>query len=504
MATPIPENRAKFRLEEIAAAVGGRLVGRVATGTMAETRVRGVTTDSRRVGPENLFVALRGESFDAHRFVPDLAGRAGAVLVSDESVLPGGLPAVVVADTLRALGDLAAYHRRRWGGRVVALTGSAGKTTTKELMRAALAATGLRVHATKGNLNNFIGLPLTLFGLSSEHDLAVVEAGTNAPGEIARLGEIAQPDVALVTMVARAHTEGLGTLEAVATEKKSLYGALREGGVAVVNADDRHLRELLVAGAEMVRFGAGSESDVQLLGWRIDRRRTRVRIGLGDDSIDLALRMLGEPAARNATAALAVVHALGLDVAAAAAGLVQTRSVPGRLFLDEIGDELVLDDTYNASPRAGLAAIATGAELAATEERRLVCVLGDMRELGEESEAAHEELVAFARERSLAILAVGEAMSAAASSSREVSLEDGMGRVMAAELPADRPTSVEAFGGDFDPEVVARAAVAAADGEPTVFLVKGSRSLRLERIVEALRAQLGPPPRREITREVEA
>ncbi|NOY89707.1 MAG: UDP-N-acetylmuramoyl-tripeptide--D-alanyl-D-alanine ligase, partial [Deltaproteobacteria bacterium] len=213
MATELPRCRARFLLSEIARVTGGQLVGE-------DLEVRGVATDTRGMPEGALFVALRGPRFDGHRFVSEaLEAGASAALVQDESALAPGQRAVLVADTLRALGDVAAFHRRRMDVQVVAITGSAGKTSTKELLADALAAGGRDVLRTRGNLNNRIGLPLTLLALEPRHEIAVIEMGTSEPGEIARLTEIARPDVGVLTLVAAAHTEGLGSLEAVAAEK---------------------------------------------------------------------------------------------------------------------------------------------------------------------------------------------------------------------------------------------------------------------------------------------
>ena len=223
MATAIPPNEAAFALAEIATGTSGRVEPAGST-----ARVRGVVSDSRAVRAGQLYVALRGEHHDGHKFLAQAhAQGAAAALVSDVQQAPAGLPLIIVADTRRALGELALAHRVRWGGELIAITGSAGKTTTKELTAAALRALGHRVHSTQGNLNNEIGLPMTLFGLAPEHDVAVVELGTGGPGEIAWLAHVARADIGVVTTVSLAHAEKLGSLDGVADEKTALLRAAR-------------------------------------------------------------------------------------------------------------------------------------------------------------------------------------------------------------------------------------------------------------------------------------
>ncbi|HEX6733992.1 MAG TPA: UDP-N-acetylmuramoyl-tripeptide--D-alanyl-D-alanine ligase, partial [Azonexus sp.] len=222
-------------LSQVAAATGGRLIG-------PDAAVVGVSTDTRAVAPGPLFLALRGERFDAHEFLGQAAAAgAAALLVADEAKLPVGIPAVVVADTRIALGALAAAWRATFTLPVIAVTGSNGKTTTKEMIAAILqAAFGDAVLATRGNFNNDIGLPLTLLGLNAGHRAAVIEMGMNHPGEIAYLAPLGAPTVALVTNAQRAHLEGMGDLDEVAREKGSIFGGLTAAGVAVVNADDAY------------------------------------------------------------------------------------------------------------------------------------------------------------------------------------------------------------------------------------------------------------------------
>ncbi len=462
MATVIPTNAAAFTLAEVAAATSG-----TATGAAS---VRGVVTDSRAVTPGSLFVALRGERFDAHRFLADVA-RAGAAaaVVARGAEVPAGLPHVAVDDTLRALGDLARLHRTRWGGKVVGITGSVGKTTTKELCRAALAAAGARVLATEGNLNNRVGVPMTLFGLGPEHDVAVIEMGTSEPGEIARLAEIASPDVGVVLAVAEAHTAGLASLDAVADEKTAMFRGLAPGGVAVANADDARIASRIPAGAARVRtFGAGEGADVRLLGWSLDGEATMARFRVDGRDIGARLPLVGEAPAIDAAAAIAAGAALGHAPAALAAGLATVRPAPGRLEPKRAASgALVLDDTYNANPRSTQTSLATGAALAASRGSRLVVALGDMKELGTISAGAHRDIGRRVAEAGAAcFVATGAEMAAAA------------------DEAAARGVDVRRAADSAEAAAIARGLVAPGD----LVLVKGSRSMRMEKVVEALLA----------------
>jgi UDP-N-acetylmuramoyl-tripeptide--D-alanyl-D-alanine ligase len=264
MSTQIPENRARFSLSEILAATGGRVLG--APGSVVE--IEGVSTDSRSILAGKCFVALRGEHFDAHRFLRKAADSGARVLVVEEqaeleellegqglgsggSSPPGGPALVVVGDTLIALGALARRHRERWGGKLATVAGSAGKTTTRSVTSALLSAMHPgEVHSTVGNLNNRIGVPMVLLGLCSEHSYAVVEIGTNCPGEVKALTELAQPNLAVLTLIDLEHTEGLGDLDGVEREERQAFSALGGRGIAVgFGEDERVLRSVLNAPA---------------------------------------------------------------------------------------------------------------------------------------------------------------------------------------------------------------------------------------------------------------
>lgn len=450
MATPIPSNAACFTLDEIAEATGGRVVG---DGGLA---IEGVFTDSRSSRPEGLFVALRGERFDAHRFLADVD--AAAALVSDESA-DGPKHRVVVEDTTEALGAIAQAHRLRWGqggGRLVAITGSAGKTSTKAMTAAALRGAGLRVRATEGNLNNLVGVPMTLLTLTDDDQVAVVEMGTSAPGEIAALAAYALPDVALVTGVSEAHTAGLGGIEGVLEEKASLYAVLEEEDVAIVNVDDRRLSRVHVD-ARRVEFGTSEEAEVRLIEWSFEELRTLARIDVAGTVVEVRTALLGEAAARNATAALAIAYALDADVRMAAAALAELGPVAGRMSPQLRADGLlVLDDSYNANPASTRMALDTAAAIARSRGAHLWAVLGDMKELGGASDAAHRRLLEYAFPRARLVL-VGAEMEAARA---DLDLD-----VMSVSLASD-----------------VRLEVGAGD----VVLVKGSRSMALEQVVTSL------------------
>lgn len=418
MAAPLPSNRAPFTVAEVLAATGGSLVREPRSdgkGSPPAAAV-GVSTDSRALAPGQAFVALVGARFDGHDHL-EAAARAGAtlVIVSRDVAVPPGPAIVRVADTVRALGDLARAHRRRWargrrGGlerKLVAITGSAGKTTTRRAAAAVLAAAGLRVHATSHNFNNQIGIPLTLLGLDDAHDVAVLEIGTNSRGEIAAGASIAEPDVAVLTLVAEAHSEGLGGAWDIMVEKGDLLAALPEAGIAIVNGDDhRASAQLLRSRARTwIRYGEDPSCDVALVardlrgaaGQHLTVRVLGVR-PVVRPLVEVDVAILGRAGVGAALAAIAVADAVlpgGAppgDVATVALGATSSRE-PGRMFPRPRADGgLVLDDAYNANPASMLASIEAARDLARSEGRGLVLVLGEMYELGELAPALHDEV----------------------------------------------------------------------------------------------------------------
>ena len=314
-------------LSQVAAATGGRMVG-------TDVMLTGISSDTRGIGPGQLFIALRGERFDAHDFLDQAAASgAAALMVADAARLPGGASAVLVDDTRLALGRLGAAWRAGFSLPVLAVTGSNGKTTTKEMIAAILKAQfGDDVLATRGNLNNDIGLPQTLLGLNATHRAAVIEMGMNHPGEIGYLAPLGAPNVALVTNAQRAHLEGMGDLDEVAREKGSIFNGLLPNGVAVINADDAYAglwREM--AGQHTVRtFGIDHPADVF---GKVKQHglETGLELTAPEGSASFRLRLPGRHNARNAVAAAAACLAAGIPMAAVVAGLEGFAGVKGRL-----------------------------------------------------------------------------------------------------------------------------------------------------------------------------
>jgi UDP-N-acetylmuramoyl-tripeptide--D-alanyl-D-alanine ligase len=448
-----------------------------------------VSTDTRAIPPGGLFVALTGERFDAHDFLREAGAKgAGAAVVRRGTPGVPGLPLFTVDDTLRGLGALAAFHRRRFAVPVAAVAGSAGKTTTKEMLAAILGTRGPAL-ATEGNLNNEVGVPLTLLRLSKEHTAAVVELGMNHPGELARLTAIARPDAGVVTLVAAEHLEFLKDLDGVAEAEGELYRGLLPGATAVVNADDpRCLAEAehIAPGVKRIFFGKSPFADVRLLestplgvegqkiflegeewggrsgggvrGANLQRSRCEVRLGF-----------VGEHNAMNAAAAAAVARALSFTFEEISRGLSSARPYSHRSrIVAGAGGITILDDCYNASPASMAAALATLATLVAGGggKGRAVAVLGDMLELGTAEEEEHRMLGRNAREAGVAVaaffgprspLTFKEFFSSSSSSSAHF-------------------TEVEPLLAWLRPRLRAGDLV----------LVKGSRGMKLERVVDAL------------------
>lgn len=466
MATPIPDNRAAFDADEIRAATG-------ALGDGA-ARVEGVVLDSRRVKQGQLFVALRGENHDAHDYLPQVVEAGAAAVIVDREVDVDGVDVWRVDDTLVALGALASHHRSRHGAQLVGITGSVGKTTTKELLAAALRGAGRTVLATEGNLNNRIGVPMTLFCLEPQHDTAVIEMGMNVPGEIATLTAMAKPDAGVVTAVAAVHTEGVGGIDGVAREKGALLEGLGEDAVAVWCADEPRLAPYAERSpaARKVGYGRDEDADVRLASHTLDEG-TRYRVQVGDASHDGTLQLLGGAAAINATGALAVISAWTPERLSDAMGAMAALPPRAqRMAPVQAGELLVIDDTYNASPRSTVAALETGAQLAEARGGRLVAVLADMLELGRLEEQEHTRMGEEAvRLGAHALLLHGERMSAAAKGALRA-MTDGVGPRLKVRIFADADLIAEAVHELTEP------------GD--VVLVKGSRGMRMERVVDAL------------------
>lgn len=447
-------------LSQVALAVDGRLTG-------PDVALAGVTTDTRAIAAGQLFIALRGERFDAHDFLETAALSAAALMVADENKLPAGVSAVVVADTRLALGRLAAAWRASFTLPVIAVTGSNGKTTTKEMIAAILKAQfGDDVLATRGNLNNDIGLPQTLLGMNATHRAAVIEMGMNHPGEIAYLAEIGAPTVALLTNAQRAHLEGMGDMDEVAREKGSIFGGLQSAGVAVINVDDSYgaLWCEMAAPHQVRSFGIDHAADVH---GTVRQHGLETALELSAVEGEAAIRLLvpGRHNARNAVAAAAACLAAGVPLSAVVAGLEGFAGVKGRLQrrAGNKGAEL-LDDTYNANPDSVRAGIDV---LAATIGRKLL-VLGDMGEIGEASGQYHDEIGGYAKSQGIdRLFALGDAAQQAVRNFGE---------------GARHFCNIEKLIAAVDKEL----------GPETTVLIKGSRFMKMERVADALAAPVVP------------
>ena len=418
-----------------------------------------ITTDTRRITPGDCFLALIGERFDAHDFLREaIELGATAVVVSRPGRTAGlGVPVFAVRDTEIALGALARYRRRAWNGTVIGVAGSNGKTTTKELIRAALGAT-LRVHATTGNLNNLIGVPLTLLAMPDDADVAVIETGINIPGEMAKLRGIVEPDVAVMTSVSEEHLEGLGSLEGVMREESQLFDGAE---VAIVPASQPEIAEAARGRAARVVSAGLDAGDVRAARWRMGAD------GVGEIEIDgVAVHppVRGEHNLRNTMLALAVARELGLSMEDAARGIARATFPSMRMEMGQIGKgrATLINDSYNASPASMRAAIDVLAGSGAGRQR--VAVLGTMRELGVHAPRLHEEVARAALASPVEIVAgmgeIGEALRAVGSSDPRVVIAGDVDELWTALEPRLAPDAV--------------------------ILLKASRGVKLERLVPPL------------------
>lgn len=442
-------------LSQLAQNYGGTLM-------YPDCQFNSVSTDSRHIGEGQLFVALRGEHFDAHEFLPEVATRAVGMVV-ECPVKDINVPQWVVPDTTTALGQLARTNRDLFLGPVIAVTGSSGKTTVKEMIAAILQVSG-SVLATPGNLNNHIGVPLTLFLLGSEHRFAVIEMGASALGEIEYLCRLARPDVALVNNVLPAHVEGFGSVENIAKGKGEIYQSLSTAGTAVINLDERYsdtwhgLTEARVMTISLLNSNADFTAKNIVLD---DRGRAAFVLVTPAGEAAIKLSLSGQHNVGNALAAAACAYSAGAELGAIAAGLNHLKTVPGRLSFERLPNgATVIDDSYNANPGSVKAAIDTLVSLSGHS----ILVLGDMGELGKDEASLHAEIGRYAVDRGVDQLLCLGTLCANAATAFGRGAQHFESKDLLLQHLANKPVS-------------------AAD----VVLVKGSRYMAMEQVVHHIK-----------------
>ncbi|MGM3182842.1 UDP-N-acetylmuramoyl-tripeptide--D-alanyl-D-alanine ligase [Dickeya oryzae] len=442
-------------LQQLADVLGARLVGENLT-------ISDVSTDTRKLSAGCLFIALRGEKFDAHDYAADAVNNGAAALLVSKH-LPINVPQLVVEDTRLALGVMASWVRQQSRARVVALTGSSGKTSVKEMAASILRQCG-NVLYTAGNFNNDIGVPLTLFRLTPEHDYAVIELGANHIGEIAYTTAMVRPEAALVNNLAAAHLEGFGSLEGVAQAKGEIFGGLPSQGVAIVNADshDEARWQNVLTGKTLWRFSPQGCAGVDFYASdiRVSERGTDVVLHTPMGDIAVTLPLPGRHNIANALAATALALAVGASLAAVKAGLEQLQAVSGRLFPIALAPgKLLLDDSYNANVGSMTAAAQVLAEMPGYR----VLVVGDMAELGQDAQACHRQVGEAARNANIdKVLSVG-------------TLSALIGEASGTGEHFDNKTAL-----------IERLRALVTQHNTITVLIKGSRSAAMEQVVHAL------------------
>ena len=440
-----------WSLSQIASATNGELLG-------TDTGIDGVTTDTRKLTKGQLFVALKGPNFNAHDFV-STAVDAGAVAVMVEYALDIDVPQVVVKDSLKALGMLASAWRQQWGNPLVAVTGSNGKTTVKEMLASIFSQQG-DVLATAGNLNNDIGVPLTLLRIGETDQAAIIEMGANHPNEIAYLTGLAKPEVALITNAAAAHLEGFGSLEGVAKAKGEIFSGLPPEGYAVINADDVYadIWYDLASKKKNITFGMDNKADVScqfhsaVLG-------NQLEVITPNGTFDCTLKLLGKHNVMNALAATAASLVAGVSLENISIGLSKMRPVAGRLETKlGINGSRIIDDTYNANPNSLNAAI----EVLLQNEGKTFLALGDMGELGEDTQELHNNAGEQAKLKGVnKLYAFGPYCLGAVKAFGENAKHFDSQAAMIMQLEQDLTSEV-------------------------TLLVKGSRAMKMDKVVDAL------------------
>jgi len=458
-----------WTLDQILLATGGRL----ASGEV-HASFRSIATDSRTIKPGDIFLALAGENYDGAAFVGDALKKGAAGIITSKPAPVSSVPVIVVDDTLTALGDLACYRRAMMNDlKVLAVTGSSGKTTVKEMTASILGACG-KDSKNKGNCNHLIGLPLSLLPVSYRHDFAVLEMGMNAPGEILRLTEIADPDVACINNIQEAHLSGLGDINGVARAKGELFDNSRSSATLVVNYDDKNVRRLVRnSNRKIITFGRHKKADVRATRiYNHGEQGSSFTLHIASEQGRVHLHVLGEHNVLNSLAAAAMAYAVDVKLSEIITGLESFTQVDKRLQLTKLPNGLrIINDSYNANPSSMQAALVAARNVCTGKQ--CAAVLGDMLELGKLSVEAHARIGEMAARQGFDyLLAIGDYAGTMAAAARKAGMKKD--RVRAFASKSELAMYID--------DMLNQGLLAADD----LLLLKGSRGMRMEEIIEML------------------
>lgn len=451
-------------LQDIIAAIGGRCLNPPTSG---HNLISTIETDSRKVTPSSLFVPLVGERFNGHDFIPSVADQGAlATLTEETTIRDERITHIFVADTQKALLDLAAYYRSLFDIPLIAITGSVGKTSTKDMIASVLGAK-FNVLKTQGNFNNEIGLPLTLFNLNKAHEVAVIEMGMNHFNEIHRLSLTAAPQIGVITNIGTSHIENLGSQEGILKAKLEILDGLKEQGLLLVNGDDKFLKEVTSLAYQIIRYGENPDNEYSCQAIYSKGHMTYAKVITPKESYEIAIPALGHHMVYNSLVAIAIAEHLGLSKENILDGLMAYIPSKMRMNITQTKDGLtVMDDTYNASPDSMKAALSVLANYTSTG--RKIAVLGDMFEMGDFAPSLHQEVGKYVAEQPIDVLyAIGELAK---------NIAEGAAQVKDKHLTVSYYKDKQTFITDLEHIL----------HKDDIILLKASRGMQFEEIVKAI------------------